>query len=493
MANPEHVAVIRQRESWTKWREEHQGLIPDLIGADLRWADLSGFDLRDADLREADIGGADLRKADLSEAYLSGSNVSGARLSKADLSRADLNGADLSEADLSGANLRGANLSGADLSQANLVGAILSEADLSGADLRKAKLSWADLSKADLHKADLSGADLSRAHLSSADLHQANLSGADFSSADLNKADLSSADLIGARLSGAELSGADFHGADLSGADLSEAKLIWARLIEAKLREADLHEAILLGANLIGADLSMADLSSAWMVETIFGDTNLRDVKGLEACDFHGPCTLDHRTIQRSGRLPLPFLRGCGLPDSLIEYLPSLLNQAIQFFSCFISYSHNDKPFAKLLFDTLQGRGIRCWLDEKEMLPGDDVYERVDHGIRIWDKVLLCCSKQSLAESWWVNSEIDRAFKKEQGLMKERGQKVLALIPLDLDGYLLSGQWQSGLAQPVLSRFVADFREWNRNHKKFEAQLERLILALRSDEGAKPPDPKPKL
>jgi hypothetical protein len=28
-------------------------------------------------------------------------------------------------------------------------------------------------------------------------------------------------------------------------------------------------------------------------------------------------------------------------------------------------------------------------LDEKPMLPGDDIYERVDRGIRLWDKVML--------------------------------------------------------------------------------------------------------
>ena len=51
-----------------------------------------------------------------------------------------------------------------------------------------------------------------------------------------------------------------------------------------------------------------------------------------------------------------------------------LLDEAIQFYSCFISCGHADKSFAGRLHDGLQRPGIRCWLDEHQMLPGDDIY-----------------------------------------------------------------------------------------------------------------------
>lgn len=308
---------------------------------------------------------------------------------------------------------------------------------------------------------DLREADLTRADLREADLRLANLGGGWLRKATLTSADLTRADLGLAYLSLAKLSGANLREADLTGADLTFADLTGA----------DLREAHLTLANLSGATLTRANVSKMILAETVFGDTNLTDVRGLETCDHGGPSTLDHRTLAKSGPLPLVFLRGCGLPDSLIKYLPSLLGEPIQYDSLFISYASRDQAFAERLYADLQNKGVRCWYAPEDMQIGDEYRSHIDASIHLHDRLLLILSEHSI-KSRWVQKEVETAFEKEEK------DNRLVLFPIRLDDVVM--QIKVGWAADIRrQRHIGNFTQW-KAHDAYQQAFDRLLRDLKA-------------
>lgn len=167
--------------------------------------------------------------------------------------------------------------------------------------------------------------------------------------------------------------------------------------------------------------MDSADLGLALLAETTFSDCDLSSVLGLTECQHLGSSVLDHRTLLR-----LAFLRGCGLPDRWIDYLPSLRGEPIQFYSCFISYSTTDQLFAKRLHADLQDNGVRCWFAPEDLKIGDELRPTIDDAVRLRDKLLVVLSKGSI-ERPWVKREVEQALDEEQ----RRGKPILFLIRLD--------------------------------------------------------------
>jgi uncharacterized protein YjbI with pentapeptide repeats len=346
------------------------------------------------------------------------------------------------------------------------------EINLYEADFFMANLSFmVNLSEANLGGANLTRTDLRRGNLTGADLTDANLTEVNLTRADLSEANLGGANLTGATLRGTELIRVNFSRADLTGANLRGADLTDANLIAVNLTRADLSEANLRGVDLQGAKLD----------ETGFANVNLSNVRGLDNCTHIGPSIIDHRTLAQSGPLSLPFLRGCGLPDQFIEYIPSLFNQSIQFYSCFISYSTEDQAFAERIHADLQNKGVRCWFAPHHIRGGKKIHEQIDEAIRIYDRLLLILSEHSM-KSRWVKTEIANARKKEMA----HGRRVL--FPIRLVDFGTIRPWNlfdadigDNAAAEVREYFIPDFSRW-KYHDSYQKAFERLLQDLKADE-----------
>ena len=400
----------------------------------------------------------------------------------ADLSNADLSNADLSDADLTDAKFCRANLIHANLGRANLIDADLSNADLSDADLTDAKFYRANLIDANLGRAVLSDADLTDANLRRANLIDANLGRAVLSDADLIRANLRRANLIAANLGRADLSYAELSNANLSGAILKLAELGHADLSHANLSSANLNHATLRYACFNATTMDATDLSMCELGYTVFGQTDLSTVKGLQSINHRAGSTIDSQTLITSGSLPCEFLEGCGVADSLIEYLPSLIGslEPIQFYSCFISYSHQDEEFCKRLHSRLRDDGLRVWYAPEDLQSGKKLHHQIEDAIRIHDKLLLVLSSHSM-KSDWVQTEIYNARQRE----KKEGKAVL--FPIRLCGFDAIKKWKAfdadtgkDMAREVREYYVpGDFENW-KDHDAFEAGYAKLLADLKA-------------
>jgi len=337
--------------------------------------------------------------------------------------------------------------------------------DLSEARFSNARLSAVDLEEVDLTKAVLAGANLVGANLSGASLYKADLSEADLGGACLHKTDLRFADA----------SKANFDGADLSAANLTDADLSWAILSGANMSEAHLFF-----VDLNGADLRNANFSRANANGSLFVDNDLASTKGLDSIKHWGPSKIGIDTIYKSrGKISETFLRGAGVPESFITYMKSLAGTAIEFYSCFISYSTKDQEFAERLYGDLQANNVRCWFAPHDIRGGKKIHEQIDEAIRMHDKLLLILSPDSI-RSAWVETEIAKARKRET-----RDERRV-LFPVRLVDFETLKNWEcfdadtgKDSAREIREYFIPDFSDW-KNHDSYQMGFQRLLKDLKA-------------
>jgi len=373
-----------------------------------------------------------------------------------------------------------------------LVGAELEGVDLRNAQLREADLQGANLEGADLSSALLIGAKLNNAKMMNARLGRADMRGASFEQANLTNANFRRAYCNDVNLVGAQLWNASFEHVNFRGADFHDASLT----------RADFREGTLANANLSGADLSFvflgcvqfdnADFTNAKFDRTDFiMCETLGQAKGLSEAQHVGSSSIDAITLRACiNTLPYVFLKGVGYNREEIETLQALYGKAFHYYSCFISYTHADDDFASRLHADLQARNVSCWKDNIDLKAGDYWQTQVNEAIRLKDKVVLICSKQSL-----TRTQIVREIFESIDAQKEQNKKKL--FPIMIDDYILTeefrllakekvatGDWEDNWVPKIKAFHIPDFSKW-KDHDQYAKALDKLVTDLKKEVGGK--------
>jgi hypothetical protein len=96
----------------------------------------------------------------------------------------------------------------------------------------------------------------------------------------------------------------------------------------------------------------------------------------------------------------------------------------------FLSHASQDKPAVRELSQRLFAEGwIKPWLDEKELLPGQDWRIKIEEAVEAADVVIICLSSHSVSKEGFVQKELRYA----REIALEKPEETIFLIPLRLN------------------------------------------------------------
>jgi len=169
------------------------------------------------------------------------------------------------------------------------------------------------------------------------------------------------------------------------------------------------------------------------------------------------------------------------------EYLYGLVYE-IEFQSIFISYSFEDREFAKIINDELLAKGIMTFLWEKDAPGGKKLTDIMSSNVKAKDRVLFIASENSL-RSEACQYELSEARKKQEQIWED------VLFPIHIDDYLFEIRKDDIRPLEVQKEYWANIEELkklnsvdfsdciNPENKKglFEKKIFDLIKGLRKN------------
>jgi len=97
--------------------------------------------------------------------------------------------------------------------------------------------------------------------------------------------------------------------------------------------------------------------------------------------------------------------------------------------SVFLSYAHHDRNRVREIATDLRIAGINVWLDEDELLPGQDLQKTIEEAIKRSDAILVFVSKNTKEKNGYYYEELKLVYDN----LKSGRNKKIRIIPVRLD------------------------------------------------------------
>ncbi len=125
----------------------------------------------------------------------------------------------------------------------------------------------------------------------------------------------------------------------------------------------------------------------------------------------------------------------------------------------FLCHSSGDKPAVRTLCQRLQADGVEPWLDEENLLPGQDWQQEIPQAVRASDVIIVCLSRGSVNKEGYLQREIKYAL----DVAEEKPEGTIFIIPLKLEECeiperLRRWQWVNSLEEKGYERLLRSLR-----------------------------------
>ena len=112
-----------------------------------------------------------------------------------------------------------------------------------------------------------------------------------------------------------------------------------------------------------------------------------------------------------------------------------------QHYHAFLSHNGADKPLVEELANQLEQRGLRCWLDKWNLIPGDPWQPAIEDALGRCDTCVVFFGPHGLGP--WHNEEMRLAIQRRVSSMERKLRILPVILPLcqrpkesDVPGFL---------------------------------------------------------